>query len=194
MSSSLASSMDAALRTLIVAAFGLGVIVAVTHWAVRSRRLNAFGAWPRLVRRVSDPVLQPIERRVVRMGGNPQDAPYWLLGLVVLAGLVTIGLFRWLAGFVHEMGAVAGAGPRAWVGSALRFAFSALKLALLVRVIASWLGFTYARWMRPVMALTGWMIRPLQRVIPPLGPLDITPIVAYLALILLESAIFTMLF
>ena len=72
--------------------------------------------------------------------------------------------------------------------------FQDQKLALLVRVIASWLGFTYARWMRPVLALTGWMIRPLQRVIPPLGPLDITPIVAYLALILLESAIFTMLF
>ena len=44
------------------------------------RRINPFGAWPSLIRRASDPVLRPLERRVVRMGGNPQDAPLWLIG------------------------------------------------------------------------------------------------------------------
>lgn len=192
MSSSAVGTIDAVLRGLIVVAFGVGAVVAATHWAVRSRRLNAFGAWPRFMRRASDPLLQPLERRVVRMGGNPQDAPFWLLGIIVVAGLVTIGLFRWLAGMVLSLGAMENAGARAWIGAVMRFVFSALKIALVVRVIASWLGMTYARWMRPVLAMTNWIIDPLRRVIPPIGPIDITPIVAFVVLILLEGAIFSL--
>jgi YggT family protein len=194
LNSSLLGTIDLVLRGIIVAVFAGGALVAATHWAVRSKRLNAFGAWPRLVRRSSDPLLRPLERRVVRMGGNPQDAPYWLLAVIVVAGLVTIGMFRWLAGLVLTLAAVGPAGPRAWTATALRFAFSGLKLALLVRVVASWLGQSYAGWMRPVLALTNWIIEPLRRVVPPLGPIDITPIVAYLILIVLEGAIFSLFF
>ena len=56
--------------------------VGLTHWAVRSRRITPFGAWPRFMRRASDPVLLPLERRVIRAGGSPQDAPLWLIGIV----------------------------------------------------------------------------------------------------------------
>jgi uncharacterized protein YggT (Ycf19 family) len=36
--------------------------------------------------------------------------------------------------------------------------------------------------MRPVYFLTDWVIKPLRRVIPPLGMIDITPLVAWIAL------------
>jgi len=52
--------LDRILRGLIAAGFAYASVVAVTHWLVRSKRLQPFGAWPRLVRRLSDPVLQPI--------------------------------------------------------------------------------------------------------------------------------------
>jgi YggT family protein len=71
--------------TIVVALLYVG-IVALTHWAVRSRKLSPFGAWPRTVRRLSDPVLRPVEQRVIRAGGSPQTAPYWLLAVVVLGG------------------------------------------------------------------------------------------------------------
>ena len=69
-------TLDAILRGIIVAAFAAAGIVAATHWAVRARRLQPFGRWPRLVRRASDPVVVPLERRIIRFGGNPQDAPF----------------------------------------------------------------------------------------------------------------------
>jgi len=129
------------------------------------------------------------------MGGNPQNAPFWLLGLVVAAGLVAIWLFRWIAGMVLAVGALAGSGPVTWAAALLRVAFSVVKFALIVRVIASWFGVSpYARWMRPVIWLTDWIIRPLRRVVPALGPIDITPLVAWLILIVAEGVVFSILF
>jgi len=195
LNSGVVATIDLVLRGLIVAALAGGAAVAATHWAVRSKRLNAFGAWPRFVRRTSDPMLQPLERRIVRMGGNPQNAPFWLLGLVVAAGLVAIGLFRWMAGMALAIGVLAGSGPVAWAAALLRVLFSVLKLALIVRVIASWFGLSpYSRWMRPVHWLTDWIIRPLRRVVPPLGPIDITPLVAWLVLIVVEGVVFSVFF
>ena len=79
------ATVDLMARVLVVCALVYASTVGLTHWAVRSRRLSPFGRWPRLVRRASDPVLLPLERRVVRAGGSPQDAPLWLVGIVILA-------------------------------------------------------------------------------------------------------------
>ena len=195
MNSGVVATIDLVLRGLIVAALAGGAAVAATHWAVRSKRLNPFGAWPRLVRRTSDPLLQPMERRIVRMGGNPQNAPFWLLALVVAAGLVAIWLFRWVVGVVLAVGVLSGSGPAAWAAALLRVAFSVVKFALIARVIASWVGLSpSSRWMRPVVWLTDWIIRPLRRVVPPLGPIDITPLVAWFILIVAEGFVFSILF
>ena len=37
------------------------------------------------------------------------------------------------------------------------------------------------------MSLTEWMLRPLRSVIPPLGMFDVSPLVAYFVLVLLEG-------
>lgn len=179
--------LDVALRGVIVFAFVCAAIVALTHWAVRSQRLNAFGAWPRFIRRISDPILVPFERRIIGMGGNPQDAPFWLLGAVVIGGLVLLWLFRWLASLVVGFYFLSQSGPGVWVAALIHFVFSVLKVAIIVRVIASWFGRgRYNRWLRPFYWLTDWIIQPLRRVVPTLGPIDITPIVAYFLLILIE--------
>jgi len=81
-----AALFDLVLRSLILAAALAAGLVALTHWAVRSRHLEPFGGWARMVRRLSDPLLLPIERRLVRLGRSPQEAPFWLFG-VVLIGL-----------------------------------------------------------------------------------------------------------
>ncbi|HET8622980.1 MAG TPA: YggT family protein [Gemmatimonadales bacterium] len=177
-------------RWLVVGALAYAAVVAATHWAVRSHKLTPFGAWPRTVRRLSDPVLQPIERRLVRAGGMPQSAAYWLLALVVIGGLLLVSLVKWAIGFVYSLGALAGAGPEVWLVTLLSWTFTILRFALLIRVIASWFGISlYSRWMRPVVALTEWILEPLRRVLPPFGPLDLSPLVAYFILWLAERVI-----
>jgi YggT family protein len=178
---------ETGLRWLVLAALAYGVVIGVTHWAVRTRRLQPFGALPRAVRRVSDPVLIPFERRVMRLGGNPQDAPLWLLGAIVLFGLVLITLVRWLRDWWFRLQVVGQGGPEIAVLTLVDIVFNLLRLAIFVRVIGSWLGAgRYNRWMRPFYIATDWLIEPLRRVLPPLGPIDISPFVAYLALLLLQ--------
>jgi YggT family protein len=177
-------------RWLVVGALVYSAIIAATHWAVRAKRLSPFGAWPRTVRRLSDPLLKPVERRLLRAGGMPQSAPYWLLAIVVIGGLLLVTLVNWAIGFVYSLGTLAGAGPRAWLLTLLSWTFTILRAALLVRVIASWFGVSqYTKWMRPVVILTDWILEPLRRVLPPFGPLDLSPLVAYFILWIAERII-----
>ena len=175
-------------RLAVGAAFGFVAIVALTHWALRARWIQPFGPFPRLVQRGSAPLVRWMERRLLRSGGNPQDAPYWLLGLVVVGGLALIALAQWIVGFLLTLEGTARAGPRVLLAYLVDLTFVLLMGALFVRVVASWLGVSpYSRWMRPVIALTEWLLQPLRRVVPPLGMFDLTPVVAYLILMLLRS-------
>lgn len=187
-------ALDAALRIVVVSLFLASVIIALTHWAVRQGHLGAFSAWPRFVRRVSDPIVQPLERRLVRGGRNPQDAPVWLAGIILVGGLVLLWLARGLAGAVVNLRHAAGGGPGALLFLAIRLAAGVLKLALIVRVIGSWFGRgEYSRWLRPAYQLTDWLIRPLRRVVPPVGMFDLTPLVAYIVVLLAEGLLLSLL-
>lgn len=186
--------LDAA-RIVVGAAFVLALAVAVTHWLVRGGNLQPFGPWPRLVRRLSDPLLRPIEQRLARAGGNPQQAPWWLLGIVVVGGLITIsllgGFFRWIL----TLQAASAAGPNAFLAVIVHLTFSVLMFALLARVIGSWLGIgRYNRWMRPAYLVTDWLVEPIRRHVPPMGFIDISPLVAYLALMLARMVVMGVLF
>jgi YggT family protein len=186
----IAALLDSVTRGFVVAVFVYAVVVAATHWAVRSRRLNPFGGWARFVRRISEPVLRPLERRILRAGGSPPDAPLWLLGIALVGGLVLISLMRWAIGFTYELGALAQAGPRDWLIAGVSWVFRIMMIALLVRVVASWFGVSpYAKWMRPFIVLTEWLLEPLRRLLPPFGPLDLSPMVAYLLLWIAQQAV-----
>jgi YggT family protein len=172
-----------AVRALVVLALAYASIVALTHWAVRSGRIEPFGAWARFVRRLSDPVLQPLERRVIRSGGNPQNAPYWLLGIVIAVGLVLLSVTLWLIELIVRITYMARSGPELWIQTLVSFLFTVLMTAILVRVIGSWVGIgPYRKWMRPFYLLTDWLIEPIRRLLPPFGMVDFSPMVAWLVL------------
>jgi len=176
-------ALDIAVRSIVLLALAFAATVALTHWAVRSRRIDPFGTWPRLVRRVSDPILLPLERRVIRAGGSPQNAPLWLLGLVIGCGLLLLSLTQWLIGTAAGFVLLAHGGPRVWLRVLVSAVFTILMAAILIRVIASWLGIgEYRKWMRPVYALTNWLIDPIRRILPPVGIFDFSPMVAWLVL------------
>jgi uncharacterized protein YggT (Ycf19 family) len=56
-----------------------------------------------------------------------------------------------------------------------------------VRVVVSWLPrLAHSRWLSWSFGATDWMLRPLRRVVPALGVIDITPLVAYFGLVIME--------
>jgi YggT family protein len=187
------SALILAARVAVVLALVYASAVALTHWAVRSSRITPFGPWPRFIRRASDPVLLPLERRVVRAGGSPQDAPLWLLGVVIVGGLVLLSLVQWLAGFADSVVFTAQAGPREWARFLVAGLFRVLMIALIIRVISSWFGISpYRPWMRPVMLLTDWIIDPIRRILPPFGMIDFSPLVAWLILSVVQGFVLSL--
>ena len=185
--------LDTAVRTLVIVALAYASVVALTHWAVRTRRINPFGAWPRFVRQVSDPVLLRLEKRIIAAGGSPQNAPLWLLGLVIAAGLILVSLTNWFIGILAGLSAAVNGGPRVWLRLGISAVFTILMTAILIRVIASWLGIgPYRSWMRPVVALTSWLIDPIRRILPPMGMFDFSPMVAWLVLYVVRGFVLGM--
>ena len=185
-----------AIHLLGYALFAIAVVLALVaciDWLVRTRRINAFNPIARFFRRVVDPLVAPMERRVVRAGGMPQAAPWWMLVAVVVGGIIALAVLRFLydqlaTGYLSAM-----SGPASVVRLLLHYTFSLLKLALLVRVVASWVRISpYSRWVRWSFALTEPVMRPLRGIIPPLGMMDVTPMVAYFVLWLLESFVMSM--
>jgi YggT family protein len=180
--------LDITVRSIVLLALVFAAIVALTHWAVRSRRIDPFGAWPRLVRRLSDPILLPLERRIIRAGGGPQNAPLWLLGLVIGCGLLLLSLTQWLIGTAEGLVLLAHGGPRVWIRVLVSAVFTILMAAILIRVIGAWLGIgPYRKWMRPFYLLTDWLIDPIRRILPPVGIFDFSPMVAWLVLYILRG-------
>jgi YggT family protein len=68
--------------------------------------------------------------------------------------------------------------------------FTIVELAILARVLFSWIRpDPYNSLVRIIVQVTDPILLPLRRVIPPLGMLDITPLVALIGLSILQSII-----
>ncbi len=180
------------LRYLVFAAFAASVLVALASWLVRTRRISPFGALGRALRTASDPLIRPVETRLVRAGGNPVHAGWWLVVAVAAAGVLLITLWNWLVDTAYAVTAAFAAGPRAAIALTVVVAYRIIVAALVVRVLAGWFGyFRYARWVRPAYALTDWLVEPIRRVLPPAGGLDWSPLAAWLVLWVLKRVLLT---
>lgn len=169
--------------------------VAVADWAVRTRRLNPFGGVARFVRARVDPRLVGVERQVLRAGGHTSTTPWWALVVYALVALLVLAALGMIEGLIRDVAIATASGGIGVLKLAVGWIFGFLQFALLVRVISSWLPRLGAsRWVRWSYAATEWMLRPLRNLIPSLGVIDITPIVAYFALVLVQSLVFGVFF
>ena len=182
------------LRIALLVAGGICLVVAVLDWAVRTRRVNPFSAIARFCRRVIDPMLAPVETRVVRAGGIPSQAPWWALAAVVVIGVLMIVALQWIRTAIISVSFAANKGGVGLAALFVESAFEVLKLALIVRVIVSWIGMRYSWWARVAYTLTDWLVKPIARVLPPFGMMDFSPLAAYLVLYLVEIAVMSSIF
>lgn len=176
-------------RTLVFASVAILAVLFLLDWLARTRKLNPFNPLARSVRRAVDPLLLPIERRVVRAGGLPSSAPLWALAGAVILGIIIVSGLDWVLGSLVSFWFAATSGPAGLFIFLVRLTFGVLRLALIVVVVVSWLPISpYSGWVRWAFALTEPILRPLRGVVPTLGAFDITPIVAYFLLGILQWA------
>ena len=184
------ASFTAVLRTVLLAGGVVLAAVATVDWAARTRRLNPFGASSRFMRTHVDPRLVGVERQVVRAGGHPSAAPMWAVVAYAVLALLLLATVDMVDGLARELVFATEAGPMGFVILVIRWTFEFLRLALLVRVFGSWFPrLAYSRWLRWSYGATEWMLRPLRRIVPTLGVIDITPILAFFLLQFAEGLV-----
>jgi len=177
-------------RLTLLALAALFALLCLLDWAVRTRHVNLFGATARFTRSKVDPLIAPIERRVVSAGGNPTSAPLWALAAVVIGGILIINLLDFIRGELFGLAFAVESGPGGIFRLIVGWAFDFLRIALLVRVVSSWLPISpYSKWIRWSYAVSEPILRPLRQVIPSLGMIDITPIIAYFLIGFIQSAV-----
>jgi YggT family protein len=172
------------------ALFWLAVVAAsvcVIDWLVRTRRISPFNPIARFFRRTIDPLMSPVERRVVRAGGLPSNAPWWVLVVIILTGIILMQLLHFGFRFASQVG-YAVREPSILPSMLASWTYRVLVIALLVRVVSSWLPISpTSKWIRWSFTLTEWMLGPIRRLLPTFGPVDISPLIAYLGLWLIRN-------
>jgi YggT family protein len=172
-----------AVRVATLFAVAVFALICVVDWAVRTKRINAFNPIARYFRSTIDPFIAPIERRVVRAGGSPTVAPWWALVAAVVGAILLLSLLGFIRNQVLFAALAADQGAAGVFRLLVLWTFAILRLALIVRVISSWLPVNpFSPWLRWSYLLSEPILRPLRQIVPTLGAIDITPILAYFLL------------
>jgi YggT family protein len=181
------------LRTVLLSIAVAFAAICVLDWAVRTRKISPFNAIARFCRSTVDPIIAPVERSVVREGGTPAAAPLWALAVIVIGGILLLTLLDMIRLEVVKTIIASNQGAAGIYHLLVSWTFTILKTAIVVRVISSWLPISpYSKWVRWSYQLSEPLLAPLRRFVPAFGGLDITPILAYILLSIIESFLFTL--
>jgi YggT family protein len=176
-----------AVQVIIVAAIGLMILRLIGDAA----DLNPFGWASRTLRRLTDPFVIPVRGALRQVGIDPKFAPLVVILVSILLGFFLVQLVATIAMTVS--GVITSLQIGAFItvlGFILYGLISIYILLVFMRIIFSWGMVSYTnRIMRFLVNTTEPLLGPLRRMIPPLGPFDISPIVAFFILWLFQQAI-----
>ncbi|HEY0377597.1 MAG TPA: YggT family protein [Pyrinomonadaceae bacterium] len=152
--------------------------------------LNPFG-WPaRTIRSLTDPLVSPVRRGLLRSGLEPKLAPLLTILIAALLGWFAVQLVRevlfTLDGIIRSLnrGAII-----SLVGYALYGLLAVFSLMIFMRIVFSWGVSSANRVLRFLIRVTEPVLGPFRRLIPPLGMFDISPLVVLLLIRLFQQAI-----
>jgi YggT family protein len=174
----------------------VGVIVAMIvllllRLALNYADVNPFSRPAQLVRRATDPFLLPVRRALLGFGFKPNLAPLVTILITSLVGWLASQIVTEVLTTIHGVIVTARLGRIvALVGTLLYGFLSVYSLLIFARIIFSWGGVGYSnRVMRFLVNATEPLLGPLRRIVPPLGMMDISPIVAFIIIWLFQQAI-----
>ena len=174
------------------AVFIVGVIaLMVVRLIVDAMDLNPFGWISRTIHRLTDGLIIPVRGGLRNFGMDPKFAPLVVILLVILLGYFFQQLLRAIAEtIVGVLVSVHDGAMISVLGYILYGAISIYILLIVIRIVFSWGRVSYRnRIMRFLFDVTEPLLGPLRRIIPPLGWIDISPIVAFIILWLFQAAI-----
>lgn len=178
---------NSGIKIVIVAVIALMIVRLIAD----AMDLNPFAWTSRTVRRLSDGLVVPVRGGLRGFGIDTKFAPLVVILIVIVLGWFVLQLVGTIAGMVEGIieSARSGAAFRL-IGFIIYGLVSIYILFIVMRVVFSWAMVSYTnRVMRFLVDVTEPLLGPLRRIIPRLGWLDISPLVAILILMFLQQAI-----
>lgn len=167
------------------------IVLMVLRLVANQLDLNPF-SWSSLtIRRLTDPFIAPVRRALMRYGVDPKYAPLVLILLTILLGWFALTLMHGLANTIAGLifGLTSGR-IVALLGYVIYGLVSIYIMLVFVRIILSYTTLGYRnRVMRFLMNVTEPLLGPLRRIVPTVGMFDISPLVAFIILWILQVAI-----
>jgi len=178
----------------VMAVCAAGVILILLRSLFIYTDVNPF-TWSALtVRRLTDPVINRVRRALIGLRIEPRIAPFIAIVLIIILGylifLLAENVLNMIAGIVDAVTHPSDRTPVAIIGY-LIFGFLGLyTLLIFFRILFSYLVGSYgSRLMRFLIRSTEPLLAPLRRMIPPVRMFDISPIVAFIILYLLQAIV-----
>jgi YggT family protein len=178
------------IASLIVSA----IILIVLRSLLNYMEANPF-TWTAInLRRATEPVLSRVRAVLISFRLDPKVAPFIAVILIIVAGYMVILVFEsvlnTVGGILYALSASRPGVPAAIIGYLLFGLLGLYTLTIFIRIIFSWVGFSYAnRLMRFVFSVTEPLLGPLRRQVPTVGMFDISPLVAFLILWVCKAAV-----
>ncbi|MFN2455105.1 MAG: YggT family protein [Pyrinomonadaceae bacterium] len=175
-----------AVVTLIVAVIALMLL----RYAINYADINPFSRTALFIRRFSDPLVNPVRGKLMGFGFDPKFAPLVTILVTILVGYFFLQLagnvLFTLDGIVKSL--LAGR-PLMLIGYLLYGLLAVYSLLIIMRVIFSWVVSYSNPVMRFLTRATDPILIPARRIIPPIGMMDISPIIVIFMLQLFQGAI-----
>lgn len=168
------------------------IVLMLVRYILNALDVNPFTWHAMMTRRLSDPLLNPVKRGMSKVGAPAKYAPLVTILLVILVGWFALSLVEGLLSTIAGVLVSAKAGNIIRViGHLLYGLLSLYALMIFVRIIFSYGMLSYRnRIMRFLINATDPLLVPLRRMIPPVGMFDISPMVAFIIVWLLQAAIY----
>lgn len=176
---------------LVIAAIITTITLMVLRLIAIQIDINPF-TWTALtLRRVTDPLLLPVRRGLINLSVDPKYAPVVAILLIILLGWFLLQVVSSLANTL--IGILISASQQnlvAAVGYVIYGLLGLYSLMIFLRIIFSWGLVSYSNpLMKFLVNATEPLLAPLRRIIPTLGMFDISPIVAFVVVWLLQAAV-----
>ena len=176
---------------------GIGIIIVavivlmIVRLIADGMDLNPFAWTSRTVRRLSDGIVIPVRGGLRGFGIDTKFAPLVVILIVILLGYFVLQLVGTVAAtLVGVIGSAQSGSVFRLIGFIISGLLSIYILFIVIRIVFSWAMLSYTnRVMRFLVDVTEPLLGPLRRMIPPLGWLDISPLVAILILWLFQQAV-----
>ncbi len=153
--------------------------------------LNPFSRPVIILRRWTDPLVNPVRRVVMQMGFGPNIAPLFVILVALVLGYVTSEFLNSIIITARGLTYSAlGAKPISFVGFVIYGVLSIYAVLVLARIIFSWGASPHNRLLHFLIRATEPVLGPFRRVIPPVGGMiDISPVLVLFLLDLLKRAV-----